>query len=70
MKAFNFAAAATVSFALTPALGTRSAMAFPRLVMVKLLPALTYRSNSGNFVFDSYEPISIFMRLSYISIAM
>lgn len=65
MKALSFSASATLSFAVTPALGTRSAMASPQLVIVKLLPVLTSRSNSGSFVFASCEPISIFMTCPY-----
>lgn len=53
MNALSFSAAATLSFDLAPALGTKSAIASPRLVMVKLLPAFTYLSNSGSFVFAS-----------------
>ena len=51
MNALSFSAAATLSFTLAPALGTKSAMPSPRLVIVKLLPALTCRSNSGSFSF-------------------
>src|SRR3989338_1561140 len=61
MNALSFSAATTLSLDLAPALGTKSAMASPRLVMVKLLPVFTCRNNSGSFVFASYEPISIFM---------
>lgn len=38
-------------------------MAAPRLVIVKLFPALTCRSNSGSLIFTSYEPTAIFMTL-------
>src|SRR3990167_9805829 len=70
MNTFSFSAAATLSFTLAPKLGTKSAIASPRLVMVKLLPVLTCRSNSGSFVFASYEPISIFMTFSCNAILM
>src|SRR5438445_4337458 len=51
--------AADLSLERAPSDGTRSATALPRLVMVKLFPFCTCRSNSGSFVFASYEPISV-----------
>ncbi len=51
MNSPSLFAASTLSFFRSPALGTRSAIASPRLVIVKLLPDFTCLSNSGSLFF-------------------
>jgi len=50
MKARNLSIAAPTSLGSCAWLGIKSAMALPRLVIVKRFPAWTWRSSSGSLV--------------------